>query len=573
MAGRRSSEWFDRADLDGFLHRSWLKASGVSDHAFRDRPVIGICNSWSELVNCNVHLRGLAEAVKRGVLQAGAFPREFPVMSLGESLMKPTTMLYRNLMAMDVEESIRSYPLDGVVLLTGCDKTNPASILGACSADIPTIVVTGGPMLNGHWRGKELGSCSDCWHYHEELRAGRINRQDFVEIENAMSRSNGHCQTMGTASTMACVTEALGLTLPGGAAIPAVDSRRAHVAEAAGRQIVDLVERGIRPSDILTLEAFENAIRALHAISGSTNAIIHLIAYAGRLGVDLPLSRFDELCATTPWLVNLKPAGDHLMEDFYYAGGLPAVLEQLRDLLHLDALTVTGATVGENLDSVSTDIVGDDVIRPRSRPLDEGGSLVVLRGNLCPDGAVMKITAADPRLLAHEGRAIVFEDIHDLAARVDDPDLDVDADSVMVLRNAGPVGAPGMPEWGHLPIPAKLLERGISDLLRISDARMSGTSYGAVVLHIAPESAIGGPLALVRTGDRIRLDAAARTLDVVLDDAELARRRDVWTPPPRKDLRGYRRMYQEHVLQANEGCDLDFLRGRSAVVSDAVTYL
>jgi L-arabonate dehydrase len=571
--GRRSSEWFDRRDLDGFLHRSWLKSTGVGDETFRGRPVIGICNSWSELVNCNVHLRGLAEAVKRGVLQAGGFPREFPVMSLGESLMKPTTMLYRNLMSMDVEESIRSYPLDGVVLLTGCDKTNPASILGACSADIPTIVVTGGPMLNGHWRGKELGSCSDCWHYHEELRGGRISEQDFVEIENAMSRSNGHCMTMGTASTMACVTEALGLTLPGGAAIPAVDSRRAHLAEAAGGQIVELVERGIRPSDILTTDAFENAIRALHAISGSTNAIIHLIAYAGRLGLDLPLSVFDELCATTPWLVNLKPAGDHLMEDFYYAGGLPAVLGQIRDLLHLDAVTVTGRTVGENLDAVPTDIVDEGVIRPRSNPLDEGGSLVVLRGNLCPDGAVMKISAADARLLTHEGRAIVFEDIHDLAARVDDPDLDVDADSVMVLRNAGPVGAPGMPEWGHLPIPAKLLKRGVSDLLRISDARMSGTSYGAVVLHVAPESAIGGPLAFIRTGDRIRLDVQARTLDAVVDDAELAKRRAAWTPPAQKDERGYRRLYEEHVLQANEGCDLDFLKGRSAVVSDAVTYL
>jgi L-arabonate dehydrase len=573
MSTRRSSRWFDRGDLDGFLHRSWLKSTGVTDHAYRDRPVIGICNSWSELVNCNVHLRGLAEAVKRGVLQAGGFPREFPVMSLGESLMKPTTMLYRNLMAMDVEESIRSYPLDGVVLLTGCDKTNPASILGACSANIPTIVVTGGPMLNGHWRGKELGSCSDCWHYHEELRAGRISEHDFTEIEDAMSRSNGHCMTMGTASTMACVTEALGLTLPGGAAIPAVDSRRAQLAEAAGRQAVELVERDIRPSDILTSEAFDNAIRALHAISGSTNAIIHLIAYAGRLGVDLPLSRFDELCGTTPWLVNLKPAGEHLMEDFYYAGGLPAVLGQIRDLLHLDALTVTGRTVGENLEAASTEIVGDGVIRPRSNPLDDGGSLVVLRGNLCPDGAVMKISAADPRLLEHEGRAIVFEDIHDLAARVDDPDLDVDADSVMVLRNAGPVGGPGMPEWGHLPIPAKLLERGVSDLLRISDARMSGTSYGAVVLHVAPESAVGGPLALVRTGDRIRLDARARTLDVVLEDAELQRRREAWTPPPKKDARGYRLLYEDRVLQANEGCDLDFLRGRSPVVSDAVTYL
>jgi L-arabonate dehydrase len=571
--GRRSSTWFDRVDLDGFLHRSWLKSSGVDDESFRGRPVIGICNSWSELVNCNVHLRGLAEAVKRGVLQAGGFPREFPVMSLGEALMKPTTMLYRNLMAMDVEESIRAYPLDGVVLLTGCDKTNPAAILGACSADVPAIVVTGGPMLNGHWRGQEIGSCSDCWHYHQELRAGRISEEEFVEIENAMSRSNGHCMTMGTASTMACVTEALGLTLPGGAAIPAVDARRAQLAEASGRKIVELAERGIRPSDILARAAFENAIRALHAISGSTNAILHLIAYAGRLGIDLPLSLFDELCATTPWLVNLKPAGEHLMEDFYYAGGLPAVLQQIRDLLDLDVMTVTGRTLGENLDAIPTEIVDETVIRPRSNPLDEGGSLAVLYGNLCPDGAVIKISAADPRLLSHEGSAVVFEDIHDLAERIDDPDLEVDADSVLVLRNAGPVGGPGMPEWGHLPIPAKLLKQGVSDLVRISDARMSGTSYGAVVLHVAPESAVGGPLALVQTGDRVKLDVAARTLDLMVSEAELMRRRAEWTPPALKDDRGYRGLYERHVLQANEGCDFDFLRGRSAVVTDAVTYL
>jgi dihydroxy-acid dehydratase len=487
--------------------------------------------------------------------------------------MKPTTMLYRNLMAMDVEESIRAYPLDGVVLLTGCDKTTPAAIMGACSADVPAIVVTGGPMLNGRWRGESLGSCSDCWRYHEELRAGRISEQDFEELENAMSRSHGHCMVMGTASTMACMTEALGLSLPGSAAIPAADSRRSHDAEAAGRQIVELVRRGIRPSDVVTREALENAIRALHAISGSTNAIIHLIAYAGRLGIELPLALFDELCATTPWLVDLKPAGRHLMEDFFYAGGLPAVLEQLRDLLHLDALTVTGRRLGENLDTAPTKIVDPAVIRPRSEPLDRGGSLVVLHGNLCPDGAVMKVSAADPRLLSHEGRAIVFEDNRDLAARADDPDLDVDADSVMVLRNAGPVGAPGMPEWGQLPIPTKLLKSGVTDLLRISDARMSGTSYGAVVLHVAPESAVGGPLALVGTGDRIRLDVRARTLDMLVSDEELARRRSQWTPPAGDEERGYRALYRRHVLQANEGCDLDFLRGRSAVVTDTATYL
>ena len=569
--GLRSAEWFERRDLDGFLHRSWLKSTGVTDETFRGRPVIGICNSWSELVNCNVHLRGLAESVKRGVLQAGGFPVEFPVLSLGESLMKPTTMLYRNLMAMDVEESIRAYPLDGVVLLTGCDKTNPASIMGAASADIPAIVVTGGPMLNGRWRGIEIGSCSDCWHYHEELRAGRITEAEWTEIENSMSRSNGHCMTMGTASTMACVTEALGLTLPGGAAIPAVDSRRHHLAEAAGQQIVELVERDLKPSDILTREALENAIRVLHAISGSTNAILHLIAYAGRVGVDLPLQLFDELCATTPWLVDLKPAGRFLMEDFFYAGGVPAVMAEITDLLHLDVITVSGHTVRENI--AGAEIIGPEVIRTADKPLDAGGALVVLRGSLCPDGAVMKITAADPRLLRHEGPAIVFEDIHDLAARVDDPELPCDASSVMVLRNAGPIGAPGMPEWGHLPIPAKLLKEGVSDLLRISDARMSGTSYGAVVLHVAPESAVGGPLALVQNGDLIHLDVSERRLDLVVDAAELEARRARWGPPPRKDERGYRQLHVDHVLQANEGCDLDFLRGKAAVVGDAVTYL
>ena len=569
--GLRSAEWFERRDLDGFLHRSWLKSTGVTDETFRGRPVIGICNSWSELVNCNIHLRGLAESVKRGVLQAGGFPVEFPVLSLGESLMKPTTMLYRNLMAMDVEESIRAYPLDGVVLLTGCDKTNPASIMGAASADIPAIVVTGGPMLNGRWRGVEIGSCSDCWHYHEELRAGRITAEEWTEIENSMSRSNGHCMTMGTASTMACVTEALGLTLPGGAAIPAVDSRRSHLAEAAGRQIVELDERDLKPSDILTREALENAIRVLHAISGSTNAILHLIAYAGRVGVDLPLQLFDELCATTPWLVDIKPAGRFLMEDFFYAGGVPAVMAQITDLLHLDAMTVSGLTVRENI--ADAEIIGSEVIRTADKPLDAGGALVVLRGSLCPDGAVMKITAADPRLLQHEGQAIVFEDIHDLAARVDDPELPCDASSVMVLRNAGPIGAPGMPEWGHLPIPAKLLKKGVSDLVRISDARMSGTSYGAVVLHVAPESAVGGPLAFVQDGDLIRLDVSGRRLDLVVDPAELEARRSQWEPPPRKDERGYRQLHVDHVLQANEGCDLDFLRGKSAVVEDAVTYL
>jgi L-arabonate dehydrase len=566
----RSRNWFERDDLDGFLHRSWLKAQGFTDNAFEGRPVIGICNSYSELVNCNAHLRDLAEAVRRGVLQAGGFPLEFPVMSLGESLMKPTTMLYRNLMAMDVEESIRSYPLDGVVLLCGCDKTVPASLLGAASADVPAIVVTGGPMLNGHWRNQTLGSCTDCWRFHEELRAGRINRAEWKDIETSISRSSGHCQTMGTASTMACVTEALGMTLPGAAAVPASDSRRKGVAESAGRKIVELVGAGLRPSDVLTREAFENAITVLHAISGSTNGVLHLCALAGRVGVELPLEVFDDFSEKTPWLVNLKPSGEYLMEDFYYAGGLPAVMSELSSRLHLDAITVANQSVADNI--AGAEIVNADVIAPADRPLSERGSLVVLRGNLCPDGAVLKRSAADPKLLQHEGRAVVFEDIADLGARVDDPDLPIDAGSVMVLKNAGPVGAPGMPEWGHLPIPAKLLRQGVTDLVRISDARMSGTSYGAVVLHIAPESAIGGPLALVRDGDTIRLDVAKRSLDVLVDPAELEARRRDWTPPPKKDERGYRRLYEDRVTQANEGCDFDFLKGRSPVVQDATTY-
>lgn len=568
--GLRSGNWFDTPDLDGFLHRSWLKSQGFGELAYRGRPVIGICNSWSELVNCNAHLRALAQDVKRGVLQAGGFPLEFPVMSLGEALMKPTAMLYRNLMAMDVEESIRAYPLDGVVLLGGCDKTVPGSLLGAASANIPALMITGGPMLNGHWRNQQLGSCTDCWRANEDLRAGRLTETDFNEIELSMSRSNGHCQTMGTASTMASVTEALGMTLPGGAAIPAVDSRRKQLAELAGAQIVQLVKDDIRPADILTKAAFENAIRVLHAIGGSTNGILHLIALAGRVGITLPVELFDQLSESTPWLVNLKPSGDYLMEDFYYAGGVPAVMAQLDSLLHTDALTVSGRSVGDNIDGAR--IINPDVIAPANDPLSRGGSLVALSGSLCPDGAILKRSAAAPSLLQHEGPAVVFEDITDLNRRVDDPDLPVTADSVMVLKNAGPVGAPGMPEWGHMPIPQKLLRQGVTDVVRISDARMSGTSYGAVVLHVAPESAIGGPLALVRNGDRIRLDTAARRLDLLVDDAEIANRRAAWTPPASKDGRGYRRLFADHVLQANEGCDFDFLRGRSPVVETSRTY-
>ncbi len=567
----RSSNWFEAEGLDGFLHRSWMKAQGFSDETIRRRPLIGISNSWSELVNCNSHLRQLAEAVKRGVWQAGGFPLEFPVLSLGEALMKPATMLYRNLMAMDVEESIRSYPLDGVILLTGCDKTTPASLMGLASTNVPGIVVTGGPMLNGHWQGRQIGSCSDCWQFHEDVRAGRLEEAEFHRIENVMCRSHGHCMTMGTASTMACITEGLGLTLPTGAALPAVDSRRYQLAEDAGRKIVDLVEQGVTPADILTREAFENAIRVLHAVGGSTNGVIHLTALARRVGVELTLDVFDELSETTPWLVNLKPSGEYLMEDFCYAGGVPAVMAEMRDLLHLSAPTVSGGTVAENIEEATSG--NPAVIAPRTAPLRDNGALVALHGNLCPDGAVIKVTAADPELLHHEGRAVVFEGIHDLADRIDDPELDIDENCVMVLRNAGPIGGPGMPEWGHMPIPATLLKRGVTDMVRISDARMSGTSYGAIVLHISPESAVGGPLALVRDGDHIRLDVATRTLDLVVDPAELERRRMEWVPPDFSHDRGYLRLYRQNVLQANEGCDFVGFEGMSPVVSDVLTHL
>ena len=567
----RSSNWFEVDGLDGFLHRSWMKSEGFSDETIQRRPLIGICNSWSELVNCNSHLRELAVAVKRGVLQAGGFPLEFPVLSLGEALMKPTTMLYRNLMAMDVEESIRSYPLDGVILLTGCDKTTPASIMGLASSNVPAIVITGGPMLNGHWQGRQIGSCSDCWQFHDDVRAGRLDELEFRRIENAMCRSHGHCMTMGTASTMACITEGLGLTLPGGAALPAVDSRRSHLAEEAGRKIVELVERDIRPSDILTREAFENAIRVLHAVGGSTNGVIHLIACARRVGVELTLQTFDELSETTPWLVNLKPSGEYLMEDFCYAGGVPAVMAEISDRLHLSAMTVTGKSIGENVEGVKVE--NRAVIAPSDAPLLGRGALAALRGTLCPDGAVIKVAAADPRLLEHEGRAVVFEGIHDLAARVDDPDLDIDESCVMVLRNGGPIGGPGMPEWGHLPIPAKLLKKGITDIVRISDARMSGTSYGTIVLHVSPESAVGGPLALVLDGDLIRLDVHTRTLDLLVDESELERRRAAWVPPDFSHDRGYLRLYRENVLQAQDGCDFACFEGSSPVVSDVLTHL
>ena len=560
----RSRNWFGRQDLDGFVHRSWLKSEGFSDVVFDGRPVIGIANSWSELTNCNAHLRQVAEAVKRGVWSAGGFPLEFPTISLGEVLMKPTTMMFRNLMSMDVEECIRAYPLDAVVLLSGCDKTTPAMLMGAASADVPAVMVTGGPMLSGKWRAEELGSGTDGWRLWADKRAGQITDEEFCEAESCMSRSAGHCMVMGTASTMASMAEALGMTLPGNAAIPAPDSRRLAMAEMAGRRAVEMATAGApKPSEILTAAAFDNAIRALMAIGGSTNAVIHLLALAGRVGMSLSLARFDELSRTTPFLLNLRPSGKYLMEDFFYAGGLPVVLKELLPLLHGAAPTVNGRALADNV----RDVRGwnEDVIRPLGMPLAPEGGLAILTGNLCPGGAVIKVSAAAPQLLTHRGRAVVFEDHADLHRRIDDPALAIDETSVLVLKQVGPRGAPGMPEWGAAPVPARLLKRGVKDMVRISDARMSGTSYGTVVLHVAPESAVGGPLALVRDGDEIELDVPRRTLSLRVGEAELARRKAAWTPRAPHFTRGYGRLFLDHVLQADEGCDFDFLSGRTPV--------
>jgi len=560
----RSRNWFGRNDLDGFVHRSWLKAEGFSDVVFDGRPVIGIANSWSELTNCNAHLRQAAEAVKRGVWSAGGFPLEFPTISLGEVLMKPTTMMFRNLMSMDVEECIRAYPLDAVVLLSGCDKTTPAMLMGATSADVPAVMVTGGPMLSGKWRDQELGSGTDGWRLWAEKRAGQITDEEFCEAESCMSRSAGHCMVMGTASTMASMAEALGMALPGNAAIPAADSRRMAMAEMAGRRAVEMaIAGGPKPSQILTAPAFDNAIRTLMAIGGSTNAVIHLMALAGRVGVPLGLARFDELSRTTPFLLNLRPSGKYLMEDFFYAGGLPVVLKELLPLLHGQAPNVNGHTLADNVREARC--WNADVIRSLAMPIAAEGGLAMLTGNLCPRGAVIKVSAASPHLLTHRGRAVVFEDHVDLHQRIDDPTLAIDETSVLVLKHVGPKGAPGMPEWGAAPVPARLLKKGIKDMVRISDARMSGTSYGTVVLHVAPESAAGGPLALVREGDEIELDVPKRTLTLRVNDDELGRRRSAWTPRPPHFARGYGRLFLDHVLQANEGCDFDFLRGRTPV--------
>lgn len=559
----RSQSWFAAKGLDGLGHRSAFRMQGYDPESFVGRPLVGIINSWSEAVGCNAHLRDLAEHVKRGVLTAGGFPVELPVMSLGEPLMKPTTMLYRNLMSMAVEELISANPLDAVVLLAGCDKTVPASLMGAASADVPAILVTGGPMMNGRWRREDVGACTDCWRLHDELRAGRITDQDWLDIEDGMCRSVGHCSPMGTASTMGCLGEALGMSLPGGAAIPAVDARRGRLAERSGARAVALATDDLRPSAVMSPAAFDNAIRVLHAVGGSTNAVIHLIAIAGRLGIRLPLERFDELSSSTPLLVNLKPSGEFLMEDFFHAGGVPAVMAEIADLLALDERTVAGQTLGAQIGSVRT--IDDRVIRHREDPLRTQGSLAVLRGNLCPDGAVLKVAAASPSLLQHEGRAVVFHGPADIHARIDDPSLEINPNDILVMQSGGPVGAPGMPETGHLPIPTRLLHAGVSDMVRISDARMSGTGFGTVVLHVSPESAVGGLLGLVETGDRIRLDTAGRRLDLLVAEDVLAERRRRATTSLAPRERGYLGLYRRTVLQAHLGCDMDFLVGGSPV--------
>ncbi len=558
----RSSAWFGGAGKNAFMHRSWMKNEGLPPDVFDGRPVIGICNTWSELTPCNAHLRELAERVKRGVYEAGGLPLEFPVMSLGESNMRPTAMLFRNLAAMDVEESIRSNPVDGVILMVGCDKTTPALMMGAASCDLPAIVVSGGPMLNGNFRGKPIGSGTHVWKFYEDVKAGRMSVDDFLAAEQGQSRSAGSCMTMGTASTMASMAEALGIAMPDNAAIPAVDSRRQILAQEAGRRIVGMVRDDIRMSKILTREAFENAIRVNGAIGGSTNAVIHLIAVARRLGIDLSLDDWDRLGRSVPTIVDLMPSGRFLMEDFYYAGGLRAVMRVLAEagLLHTDAASVAGPTIGEIVADAPN--YNGEVIRGFEDALTPEGGIAVLRGNLAPGGAVIKPSAATPALMQHRGPAVVFETIEHYYARIDDPDLEIDENSVMVLKNCGPKGYPGMAEVGNMPLPAKLLKRGVTDMVRISDARMSGTAYGTVVLHTAPEAAAGGPLALVRDGDMIELDVAGRRLHLEVDEAELAARRAAWQPPEHADINGYQKLYVEHVLQADEGCDFDFLTGK-----------
>jgi dihydroxy-acid dehydratase len=557
----RSAAWFAKRDKDGFVHRSWMRNQGLPDHVFDGRPVIGICNTWSELTPCNAHFRQIAEHVKRGVWEAGGLPLEFPVMSLGEANIRPTAMLFRNLVSMDVEESIRANPIDGVVLLCGCDKTTPSLVMGAASCNVPALVVSGGPMLNGKYRGHDIGSGTGVWRFEEEFKSGALSLEDFMDAEACMSRSAGHCMTMGTASTMACMVEALGLALPHNAAIPAVDSRRSVLAHTAGRRIVEMVRDDLRIGQILTRQAFENAIVVNGAVGGSTNAVIHLLAIAGRVGLKVTLDDWDRLGRNVPTLVDLMPSGRFLMEDFYYAGGLPAVIRALeqRNLIHRDALTANGRTIWENCEAAPN--WNPEVIRTLENPLVEHGGIAVLRGNLAPDGAVLKPSAASALLMHHRGRAVVFENIEHYKERIDHPDLDVDENCVLVLKNCGPKGYPGMAEVGNMGLPAKLLKRGITDMVRISDARMSGTAYGTVVLHVCPEAAVGGPLALVRDGDFIELDVESRRLHLDISQDELERRHKQWQPPVHTMKGGYQQLYVERVMQANTGADLDFLTG------------
>ncbi|WP_335993898.1 IlvD/Edd family dehydratase [Acinetobacter pittii] len=559
----RSAAWFGTTDKNGFMYRSWMKNQGIPDHEFQGKPIIGICNTWSELTPCNAHFRKIAEHVKKGILEAGGYPVEFPVFSNGESNLRPTAMFTRNLASMDVEEAIRGNPIDGVVLLTGCDKTTPALLMGAASCDIPAIVVTGGPMLNGKHKGKDIGAGIIVWQMHEELKAGKIDLNEFLSAESGMSRSAGTCNTMGTASTMACMAEALGTSLPHNAAIPAVDSRRYVLAHLSGMRIVDMVHEDLRLSKILTKEAFENAIKVNAAIGGSTNAVIHLKAIAGRIGVDLQLDDWNRVGRGMPTIVDLQPSGRFLMEEFYYSGGLPAVIRRMGEanlLPHPQALTVNGQTIWENCQQ--SPIYNDEVIRKIDNPIRQDGGMCILRGNLAPKGAVLKPSAATPELMKHRGRAVVFENFDDYKTRINDPDLDVDETCILIMKNAGPKGYPGMAEVGNMGLPPKVLAKGITDMVRISDARMSGTAYGTVVLHVAPEAMAGGPLAVVQNGDFIELDAYAGKLHLEVSDEELKQRLENLAPPaPPSFIGGYRKLYVEHVLQADEGCDFDFLVG------------
>jgi dihydroxy-acid dehydratase len=564
----RSHRWYGATDLRSFGHRSRSAQMGYSRADYAGKPVIAILNTWSDISPCHAHFRARAEEIKRGVWQAGGFPVEMPALSLSENFQKPTTMLYRNLLAMETEEMLRSYPADGAVLMGGCDKTTPGLMMGALSMGLPMIFMPAGPMLRGNWHGQTLGSGTDAWKYWAELRAGNITEEDWAGVESGIARSQGTCMTMGTAATMMSAVEALGFTLPGASSIPAADSRHAAMATMTGRRIVDMVWEDLGPSQIISADAVDNAITTVLALAGSTNAVVHLLAMAHRAGIPLTLDRFDELARRTPVLANIRPAGQYLMEDFYYAGGLPALLKTLGDLLDTSCRTVSGATLGEDIADAA--IYNADVIHTRDNPLVKSDALVVLRGNLAPDGAVLKPPAAEPRLMQHKGPAVVFDSYDEMKKRMDDPNLQADENSVFILRNAGPKGGPGMPEWGQLPVPKKLLQKGVRDVLRISDSRMSGTSYGACVLHVAPEAFVGGPLALVKEGDLIELDVAERKLNMLVSDEELAKRRAAWKPPVAKFPRGYGQMFSQHIKQANEGCDFDFLEGTAPIPEPAI---